>query len=104
MWMTTLRIMGSIVRVRAPVVCRPMVRVRRGRPAGTSGWVVSGNVLERVVEVDDEADAAARDPDADAHPVVGAVHQVHVVAAVVGLLALEVEVRAEDRRVRVARS
>ena len=36
----------------------------------------------RVVEVDDEADATARHPHADADAVVGGVHQVHVVAAV----------------------
>ena len=49
-----------------------------------------------VVEVDHQADPSARDPDADPDPVVGRVHQVHVMAAVVRLLALEEEVGGED--------
>ena len=75
-----------------PMVTRPMVLPDHGT-ARESG----------VVEVDHQPDAAVRDPDADPDPVVGGVHQVPVVAAVVGLLALEVQVRAEDGAVRVAR-
>src|SRR3990172_12295132 len=54
-----------------------------------------------VVEVDDEADPAAGDPDPDAHPVVLRVHQVDVVATAVRLLALEEEVRPQHGGVRV---
>ena len=49
----------------------------RARRPSVHRWSGSG-----VVEVDHEADPPARDPDADADPVVGRVHQVHVVAAV----------------------
>ena len=56
-----------------------------------------------VVEVDDQPDAAVRDPDADADAVVLRVHQVDVVAAVGRLLALEEPVGRQDRDVGVAR-
>ena len=95
-WMTTFRITGRS-------------RARRRRRHRPDGHPPDGPPGERrgprsgVVEVDDQADPAAGDPDADAAPVVVGVHEVPVVAAVVRLLALEVQVRAEDRVERVAR-
>src|SRR5258705_1035462 len=61
-------------------------------------------VRSGVVEVDHEADPARVHPDADPDAIVGAVHQVDVVAARVRLLALEEEVRTEHGGIRVARS
>src|SRR5204863_2537319 len=58
----------------------------------------------RRVEVDHQPDATAGHPHPDADLVEPRVHEVAVVAAVVGALALEVQVRAEDRAVRVARA
>src|SRR5437773_8392035 len=84
---------------------------RRVRDASLARW--SRSRLDRrprgpvasagVVEVDDEADPTARHPDPDPYPVVQRVHQVHVVAAAVRLLALEEQVRPEDGAVGVAR-
>ena len=96
MWMTTLRITAGSSR------CRPARRLRPDGPGSAAHGPGADRVLARVVEVDDQADAPAGHPDADPDPVVRRVHQVHVVAAAVRLLALEEEVRAEDRRVRVA--
>ena len=61
------------------------------------------SVRSGVVEVDHQADLAARDPDPDPDPVVGRVHQVDVVATGVRPLALEEQVRAEDRGARTPR-
>src|SRR5712671_865973 len=66
-------------------------------------WMITLRIIPgaltstRVIEVDDEPDAAARDPHADTDAVVLGVHQVDVMAAAVRLLALEEEMRAEDR-------
>src|SRR5215213_7537033 len=56
-----------------------------------------------VVEVDHEAYPSTRDPHADPRAVVFRVHHVHVMAAVVRLLALEEEVRTEHGGIRIAR-
>src|SRR4051794_19846491 len=70
--------------------------------AARAPQVTSPMVLSGVVEVDDEADSAAGRPDADPDAVVFRIHQVDVVAAVVRALALEEEVRREDRGPRIA--
>src|SRR4051812_27701088 len=85
MWMTAFRITGR---------CSP-----RAAAGGPDPMVPASRL--RVVEVDHEADAAARHPHADPHPVVRRVHEVHVVAAVVRALVLEEEVRAQHGAVRV---
>src|SRR5204862_1024246 len=90
MWMTTLRITPAS----SPAGCL----------SSPARWSRSqADRSERVVEVDDQAHSTARNPHANADPVVGRVHEVHVMAAVVGPLALEIEMRAEDRGIRVAR-
>src|SRR6266540_7487182 len=71
----------------------------------TISRIIDGAVPEvrsGVIEVDDEPDPAAVDPDADAAAPVGRVHQVRVVTvATAWLLGLEVQVRAEHGRVGV---
>src|SRR5829696_2263917 len=81
-WMQTLRITGAWSRTGAGP-----------SPARRSRW---GGRASGVVEVDDEPDPAPGHPDADAGTVVGRVHEVPVVAAVVRLLGLEEQVRAQD--------
>ena len=97
MWMTALRITAGS----SPAAA--LSPARWSRAAMVRRLTAAGRPPSRVVEVDDEADAAARHPDPDPDPVVGRVHEVHVVAAVAGLLVLEEEVRPEDRGVGAAR-
>src|SRR5918993_502402 len=82
---------------------RMTLRITLGWSSGPAPAVTPPMVRSGVVEVDHQPDAATRDPDPDADLRVLGAHHVHVVAAVVRLLALEEQVRAKDGRFGAAR-